>query len=72
MTLSGIALVTGGAGFIGSNLTASLLARGARVRVIDNLSTGHRENLDEIDGDIDFVNASITDPQSLRRALEDV
>jgi UDP-N-acetylglucosamine/UDP-N-acetyl-alpha-D-glucosaminouronate 4-epimerase len=72
MSLSGIFLVTGGAGFIGSHLTAALLARGARVRVIDNLSTGHRENLEEIDGDIDFVNASITDSQSLTRALQDV
>src|SRR5258705_8947482 len=72
MSLSGIALVTGGAGFIGSHLTSALLASGARVRVIDNLSTGYRENLDEIEGDIDFVNASITDQQSLTRALQDV
>jgi UDP-glucose 4-epimerase len=49
-----------------------LLASGARVRVIDDLSTGYQENLAEIDGDIDFVNASITDPQSLKRALADV
>src|SRR4029079_14776485 len=72
MSLSGIALVTGGAGFIGSHLTSALLASGARVRVIDNLSTGYRENLDEIAGDIDFINGSITDPESLRRALESV
>jgi len=72
MSLSGIALVTGGAGFIGSHLTSALLGSGARVRVIDNLSTGYRENLDEIEGDIDFVNASITDQKSLARALEDV
>ena len=72
MSLSGIALVTGGAGFVGSHLTSALLASGARVRVIDNLSTGYQENLDEIDGDIDFVNASINDQKSLTRALEDV
>ena len=40
-------LVTGGAGFIGSNLVDALLARGDRVAVIDNLSTGKRENLED-------------------------
>lgn len=72
MSLSGIALVTGGAGFIGSHIAAALLASGARVRVIDNLSTGHRENLEEIGGDIDFIEASLTDEDATRRALEDV
>jgi len=72
MPLSGIALVTGGAGFIGSHLAATLLAQGARVRVIDNLSTGYPENLEEIGDDVDFINASITDAQALCRALEDV
>ncbi|MFM7296132.1 MAG: GDP-mannose 4,6-dehydratase [Planctomycetota bacterium] len=38
-------LVTGGAGFIGSHLVTGLVARGHRVRVLDNLSTGLRENL---------------------------
>ena len=72
MPLSGIALVTGGAGFIGSHLASGLIERGARVRVIDNLSTGYQANIDEIDGDIDFVQANITDRQALSRALEDV
>jgi nucleoside-diphosphate-sugar epimerase len=49
-------LVTGGAGFIGSHLADALLARGARVRVLDDLSTGRRENLSEtaelVEGDI--------------------
>jgi nucleoside-diphosphate-sugar epimerase len=72
MALSGITLVTGGAGFIGSHIAAALSERGARVRVIDDLSTGHQENLDEIGGDVDFVRASLNDADALRRALEDV
>jgi UDP-glucose 4-epimerase len=72
MSLSGIVLVTGGAGFIGSHIASALSERGARVRVIDNLSTGYQENIDEIGGDIDFINASLTDEEALMRALEDV
>lgn len=71
MGLSGIALVTGGAGFIGSSIASALAASGARVRVIDDLSTGYPENLDEIGGDIDFVKASVADETAVRRALED-
>jgi UDP-N-acetylglucosamine/UDP-N-acetyl-alpha-D-glucosaminouronate 4-epimerase len=72
MGLSGIALVTGGAGFVGSHIAAALVAKGARVRIIDDLSTGYRENIDEIGGDIDFVQGSLADEASLRKALEDV
>jgi nucleoside-diphosphate-sugar epimerase len=72
MSLSGIVLVTGGAGFIGSHIAAACAARGARVRVIDDLSTGYRENIDEIGGKVDFFQASLTDEEALRRALEDV
>ena len=72
MALSGLALVTGGAGFIGSHIAAALVERGARVRIIDDLSTGHRENVAEIGGDIDFIHASLTDSEALRRALQDV
>ena len=43
------ALVTGGAGFIGSNLASALVARGDEVRILDNFSTGHRSNLDLLD-----------------------
>ena len=43
-------LVTGGAGFIGSNLTRSLAGDGHRVLVLDNFSTGRRENLDDLAG----------------------
>jgi nucleoside-diphosphate-sugar epimerase len=55
MPLTGTALVTGGAGFIGSHIAAGLSAAGARVRVLDDLSTGHRENLEEIGGHVDGV-----------------
>ena len=72
MALSGIALVTGGAGFIGSHIASALIGQGARVRVIDDLSTGYRENIAESGGQIDFIEASITDAEKLRRALQDV
>lgn len=72
MALSGIALVTGGAGFIGSHIASALAADGARVRVLDDLSTGHRENIDEIGGDIDFIQGSVADEDLLNKALEDV
>jgi nucleoside-diphosphate-sugar epimerase len=72
MVLSGIALVTGGAGFIGSHIVRALIVAGVRVRVIDDLSTGYLENLDEIRGDVDLVEASITDAAALKRAVQDV
>lgn len=72
MPLSGVALVTGGAGFIGSHIAAALVSGGLRVRVIDDLSTGHRENIGEIGGEIDFIQASLNDHTALSHALEDV
>ena len=72
MALSGIALVTGGAGFIGSHIASALASAGARVRVIDDLSTGYRENLDEIKGELDFVQGSLADERTLGKAIKDV
>lgn len=72
MSLSGIVLVTGGAGFIGSHIAATLQESGARIRIIDNLVTGHMANLEEIGGSIDFIEASVSDEGAVRRALEDV
>src|ERR687886_1365218 len=61
------ALVTGGAGFIGSNLVDALLDRGDEVTVIDDLSTGRIENLDSARRrGIAFHEADITDPERLR------
>lgn len=65
-------LVTGGAGFIGSNLADGLIEQGAKVRIIDDLSTGFRENLEEIAGDFEFFEGDINDGAVLGRALEDV
>lgn len=72
MSLSGVVLITGGAGFIGSHIAAALIQSGARVRIIDNLSTGYRRNIEEIGSNIDFIEGSLTDENALRRALEDV
>jgi len=72
MALSGIALVTGGAGFIGSHIAAALLESGARVRVIDNLSTGYEKNIKAIGSDVDFVRGDVGDEQALNKVLSDV
>jgi UDP-glucose 4-epimerase len=62
-------LVTGGAGFIGSALARALLARGDRVRVIDNFFSGKRENLAEVAKDVELVEGDIRDEEALARAL---
>ncbi len=63
-------LVTGGAGFIGSHLVDDLLARGAQVTVLDNLSTGHRRNLAHCASDIDFITGDIRDIDTCKRACQ--
>jgi len=66
--MAGIWLVTGGAGFIGSNLVRAILAKGRPVRVLDNFLTGFRENLAEVLADIEFVEGDIRDLAACRRA----
>ena len=54
-------LVTGGAGFIGSHLVEELVRRGERVRVVDSLVTGHRENLLAVADQVEFIEADLAD-----------
>jgi len=72
MALSGIALITGGAGFVGSHIATALVDAGARVRVVDDLSTGYLKNLSHIESKIDFIEGSVGDTATLERALTDV
>jgi UDP-glucose 4-epimerase len=65
-------LVTGGAGFIGAHLVEELVRRGRAVRVLDNLSTGRRENLAAVAGQVDFVEGDILDPVVVRAAMQGV
>ncbi|MDP6944023.1 MAG: NAD-dependent epimerase/dehydratase family protein [Myxococcota bacterium] len=66
--MSHTVLITGGAGFIGSNLARAALARGDEVRIIDDLSTGRRANLEGLD--IELFEASILDASTLARAVD--
>lgn len=62
-------LVTGGAGFIGSNLVHELIRRGEHVRVLDNFSTGRRENLLSLDGKIDVIEGDLGEPAAVKKAV---
>ena len=64
-------MVTGGAGFIGSNVAEGLVRRGDRVRVFDNFSTGRRENLAGLDG-VEIVEGDLRNPAEVRRAVAGV
>src|ERR1044071_2998243 len=72
MALSSIALVTGGAGFIGSHIAGALAEHGAKVRIIDNLSTGYKKNVEAVGTKVDFVQADVGDEHALKTALTDV
>jgi UDP-glucose 4-epimerase len=65
-------LVTGGAGFIGSHIAHRLLREGATVRVVDNLSTGKKERLRDVERCIEFVEDDITDRRVCDRAVQGV
>jgi UDP-glucose 4-epimerase len=70
-------LVTGGAGFIGSHIVQTLLEQGRQVRVLDNFSTGKRENLEELGdrfngGQFEVLEGDLRDASVLARAVRDV
>jgi nucleoside-diphosphate-sugar epimerase len=71
-------LVTGGSGFIGSNLAHALVQRSERVRILDNLSTGRQRNIQPLLEDaerrhqVEFWRGDITDPDTMIRAMADV
>jgi nucleoside-diphosphate-sugar epimerase len=65
-------LVTGGAGFIGSNIVHELLKRGSTVRIIDNLATGRRQNLAGVWDDVEFLQEDICSRAACMRACEGV
>jgi UDP-glucose 4-epimerase len=65
-------LVTGGAGFIGSHVAEALCARGDRVRVLDNLSTGKRANLSHLKNQIELIEGDVADPRKVATAVSGV
>jgi UDP-glucose 4-epimerase len=64
------ALVTGGAGFIGSHLTEDLVAKGCRVTVLDNFSSGRRTNVSRMAADIELIEGDIRDLRAVERAAK--
>jgi nucleoside-diphosphate-sugar epimerase len=65
-------LVTGGAGFIGSNIVRSLVEKKKSVRVLDNLATGRIENIRDIMNSLDFIGCDIRDGETVRKAVKGV
>jgi UDP-glucose 4-epimerase len=65
-------LVSGGAGFIGSHLVHRLVSDGARVRVVDNLATGKRERLGDVEGAIEFLQLDLSEPEACVTAVRNV
>jgi len=67
-----LVLVTGGAGFIGSNIVDSLLSKGHSVRILDDISTGRMENTKHLEGKIEIISGSISDKKTVDGAVEGV
>ena len=65
-------LITGGAGFIGSNLAESLVKSGHPVRILDNFATGARANLAAVAGAVELLEGDLRDPAIVERAVRDI
>ena len=65
-------LVTGGAGFIGSHIAEALVKRGDSVRILDNFSTGFRENFQDFGDAIEVFDADVTDAETVAEAVDGV
>jgi UDP-glucose 4-epimerase len=65
-------LVTGGAGFIGSHIAEALVSRGDRVRVLDDLCTGHVGNLNRLEGKVEFIKGDVVDARTVASAVRGV
>jgi len=65
-------LVTGGAGFIGSNITDALVEAGEDVRVLDNFYTGKRQNIAHLDGKIELIEGDLRNPDHVKRAVDGI
>ena len=65
-------LVTGGAGFIGSHIATALVQRGDRVRILDNLSTGTRENLAHLGDKVELIESDLLDIQAMEHAVDGI
>ncbi len=63
-------LITGGAGFIGSSIAEALLAAGERVRILDDFSSGRRENVESLPGKVEVIEGSVVDAPTVARAVK--
>jgi UDP-glucose 4-epimerase len=70
--MSDLYLVTGGAGFIGSNIAETLISKGENVRVIDNFLTGKPENMATFKDKIDFIEGDLRDLETVKKAMQGV
>lgn len=67
-----VILVTGGGGFIGSNIVLGLVKKGSEVRILDNFSTGNRRNIAEIEKNVEIIEGDITSLATVKDSMKDV